>query len=252
MSIIGISRLAGMSQDEKENLRDEGKLLLLWLAARDGKLEESELDFVSSQFPDASGSITTADFLAVIRNSDTVTIEKAIRAVAGESRELRIAFLGKAIAMSMVDRDIAIAENHILRFFADALHLGLGMLQKRFQAIAGSEFPEPGDPSSPVWWRETGLAERQDGQQSESGDDGPLSRHGSDSPPVSGMTIAQAQSVLGVKLNATPEDIERAYQDLAAIFEVDYVEAMGDATVSVANSRFSKIQQAYRLLLAKS
>jgi hypothetical protein len=69
------------------------------------------------------------------------------------------------------------------------------------------------------------LAERQDGQQSESGDDGPLSRHGSDSQPVSSMTIAQAQSVLGVKLNAT---------------------------VSVANSGFSKIQQAYRLLLAKS
>jgi hypothetical protein len=245
MSIIGSSRLAGMLQDERENLLDEGTLLLLWLVASDGKLEESELDFVSSQFPDAS-------FLAVIRNSDTVTIEKAIRAVAGESRELRIAFLDKAIAMSIVDRDIAIAENHILRFFADALHLGLGMLQKRFQAIAGSEFPEPGDPSSPVWWRETGLAERQDGQQSESGDDGPLSRHGSDSQPVSSMTIAQAQSVLGVKLNATPEDIERAYQDLAAIFEVDHVEAMGDATVSAANSGFSKIQQAYRLLLAKS
>ena len=94
MSIIGISRLAGMSQDEKENLRGEVKLLILWLAARDGKLEESELDFVSSQFPDAYGSITTADVLAVIRNSDTVTIEKAIRAVAGESREQRIAFLG--------------------------------------------------------------------------------------------------------------------------------------------------------------
>ena len=36
------------------------------------------------------------------------------------------------------------------------------------------------------------------------------------------------------------------------MFEVDDVEAMGDATVSVANPRFSKIQQAYRLLLAKS
>jgi curved DNA-binding protein CbpA len=58
--------------------------------------------------------------------------------------------------------------------------------------------------------------------------------------------------VLGVKLNATPEDIERAYQDLAALFEVDHVEAMGDATVSAANSGFSKIQQAYRRLLAKS
>jgi hypothetical protein len=40
MSIIGSSRLGGMSQDEKGNLLDEGKLLLLWLVASDGKLEE--------------------------------------------------------------------------------------------------------------------------------------------------------------------------------------------------------------------
>ena len=65
------------------------------------------------------------------------------------------------------------------------------------------------------------------------------------------MSIAQAQAVLGVSLNATQADIERNYQDLAAIFQVDRVEAMGEAAVSVANSRFRKIQQAYQLLRVK-
>ena len=62
------------------------------------------------------------------------------------------------------------------------------------------------------------------------------------------MSIAQAQTVLGVSLNATQADIERNYRDLAAIFEVDRVEAMGEAALSVANSQFKKIQQAYQLL----
>jgi curved DNA-binding protein CbpA len=64
------------------------------------------------------------------------------------------------------------------------------------------------------------------------------------------MSIAQAQTVLGVSLNATQADIERNYQDLVTIFQVDRVEAMGEAALSVANSRFRKIQQAYQLLRA--
>ena len=59
-----------------------------------------------------------------------------------------------AITMSMADRRIAITENHILRFYADALYLGIGILQKRFLAISGVPLPEPGDPSREDWWNE--------------------------------------------------------------------------------------------------
>jgi uncharacterized tellurite resistance protein B-like protein len=242
---IGSSNLAGMPQNHREKLENGVKLLLLWVAASDGKLEEAELEFISSQFPDHSGTISNDEFLAVIRTADIKSIEKAIRLVAAESRELRLAFIDMAVAMSMVDRDIAIAENHILRFYADALHLGTASLEKRFLAIAGSPLQEPGDASSATWWDE---------HESKAGEDTPegvadaLSpSHGSRA--ASGkMTIGQARSVLGVRLNASAEDIEAAYQNLAGIFQVSRVEAMGEAAVSMVNSRFKKIQEAYWLL----
>ncbi|MGH8033722.1 MAG: hypothetical protein ACREO9_00750, partial [Lysobacterales bacterium] len=200
-----------MTLGQRKELANCVKLLLLWVAASDGKLEESELEFASSQFPDDGGTITTSDFLAVIRSSDLSTIEKAIRAVAKESRELRTAFLDLAITMSMADRDIAISENHILRFYADALHLGLELLQKRFQSITGIAFPEPGDPGSQAWWDQAGQSEHP-----ESLEHGPRGSGRFETSVPGGranpsMTIAQARTVLGVRLNATQADIERAY-----------------------------------------
>jgi curved DNA-binding protein CbpA len=64
------------------------------------------------------------------------------------------------------------------------------------------------------------------------------------------MSIARAHTVLGLSLNATQSDIERAYQNLAGIFQVARVEAMGAAAVGVANARFKKIQEAYHRLKA--
>jgi len=245
---IGSAKLAGESLQHKNQLADYVKLLLLWMAASDGELEEAELEYVSAQFPDISGTITTNEFLAVIRDSDLGMIEKAARFVAKESRELRTAFIDMAITMSMADNDIAIAENHILRFYADALHLGIGNLQKRFRAICGAELPEPGDPGNPAWWDQFG-----GGKEALVENDGYRdSMQGSLPPslvkPEPRMSIAQAHTVLGISLNATPEDIELAYQRLARVFQVDHNEAMGREDVSEAHARFRKIQKAYRLL----
>jgi DnaJ-domain-containing protein 1 len=234
---IGTSNLAGMPQGHREKLENCVKLLLLWVAASDGKLEESELELVSAQFPDREGTITNDEFLAVIRSSDLGSIEKAIRVLAAESRELRTAFIDMAVAMSMADKDIAIDENHILRFYADALHLGVEALEKRFRAISGVPLPEPGDTSDPEWW------EASSENHPDSGDEHPTTEK-----PTTTMSIGQARNLLGVSLNATQADIEQAYENLANIFQVNRVEAMGEAAVSVAHSRFEKIQQAYWLL----
>lgn len=247
---IGSSKLAGAPQDRKKQLANSVKLLLLWVAASDGKLEETELEYVSTQFPDSEGTITTKDFLAVIRKSDLRVIEKATLSLTAESRELRVAFLDMAITMSMADRDIAIAENHILRFYADALHLGIGILQKRFQAISGVEFPEPDDPGSATWWDQTSRS----GSGIEQGKTRDAYEYGEipagEKRAGRSMSIARAHAILGLNLNATPGHIETAYQNLANIFQVDRVEAMGSAAVTIANARFRKIQEAYRLLRA--
>ncbi len=234
MSIVN-SKLQGAPQAQKEKLAGSVKLLLLWVAASDGQLDESELEFAASRFPDTVGTMTTDHVLAVIRNADLKSIEMAIRAVAEESRELRTAFLDLAITMSMADRRIAITENHILRFYADALYLGIEVLEKRFQTISGAAFSQPGDPGSLLWWDQVsteGLPEQGE----------------NDGQAGSRMTIEQARTTLGVSLSATPQEIDSAYENLTAMFHSGRVEAMGEAAVAVARERFSRVQEAITVL----
>lgn len=230
---LASSKLGGMVHGEREKLASCVKLLLLWVAASDGEIDDTELEFASSKFPDSDATVTTSELLEVIRSADLNSLEMAIRAVSEESRELRIAFMDMAITMSLADHRMAITENLILRFYADALYLGLPLLEKRFQAVAGAPFTEPGDPADPAWWE--GIA------------------HAGDMPALEamvggGMTDKQARSVLGVGPEAGADEIDQAYQNQSAIFQLDRVEAMGDAAVAVANSRLARIEEAHALL----
>jgi hypothetical protein len=76
---FGTTKLGGIPLDQKEQLSSCVKLLLLWVAASDGNVDEAELEFASSKFPEASGAITTADMLTIIRRADLASIETAIR-----------------------------------------------------------------------------------------------------------------------------------------------------------------------------
>lgn len=244
---FGSSKLAGMPVGKRDQLASCVKLLLLWVAASDGSLDDSELEFASSQLPDAEGVVTTADLLNVIRQADLATIELAIRTLAAESRELRTAFLDMAITMSMADRRIATTENHILRFYADALYLGLAILQKRFQAISGTPLSEPGDPGDPAWWEEFGtqqLPSDEPGRDAAEEATGGMASARSEPR----LSAEQARAVLAVNDDATPPEIERAYRSLAGIFQVERVEAMGPIAVAVASKRLKKIEEAYRVL----
>ena len=149
---FGGSKLSGRQPGERQQLESSVKLLLLWLADSDGTLDGSELEFVDAQFPDTERTVKASELLEVVRTRDLKRMEQAVRTVANEGRELRMSFLDLAIAMCMADRDIAITENHILRFFADALFLGPAVLQRRFQAVSHEELPEPGNPGDPAWW----------------------------------------------------------------------------------------------------
>ena len=245
---FGTTKLGGIPLDQKEQLSSCVKLLLLWIAASDGNIDEAELEFASSKFPEAGEAITTDDMLAIIRRGDLGSIETAIRTVGEESRELRTAFLDMAITMSMADRRIAISENHILRFYADALYLGIGQLEKRFQVIAGTPFTEPGDPGSQAWWDQLPEDERATQDREEAGASDSAAQPQTLTEAGARMSRDQARHILGVETNATPEEIEQAYEGLAVIFHADRVEAMGEAAVSVASMRREKIQQAYETL----
>ena len=245
---FGTTKLGGIPLNQKEQLSSCVKILLLWVAASDGQVDEAELEFASSQFPEAGGAITTEDMLTIIRRADLTSLETAIRTVGEESRELRTAFLDMAITMSMADRRIAISENHILRFYTDALYLGIGMLEKRFQVISGTPFPEPGDPGSQAWWDQLPEDAQTSADRQENGSDDSAAQPRPAAQADASMSLDQARHILGVEADATPADIEQAYDGLAAIFHADRVGAMGEAAVSVARTRREKIEQAYELL----
>jgi len=240
--------LAAKTPGEREQLSNCVRLLLLWVAASDGRIDESELDFASSNFPETEDTVATSDLLEVIRTNDLHAMERAIRAVTEQSREMRTAFLDMAITMAMADHEIAISENHILRFYAEALYLGDGMLEKRFQAISGSALSMPADPGSPDWWKKH-EAEIQDSvETNESAKRGERENAMRSEPKHPEMTVEQAREILGVGADANQVEIERAYRSFAAIFQVQRVESMGNAAVSVASRQLQKIEEAYGLL----
>ena len=55
---LGVSRLGGMSQEQRDRLASSVRLLLLWVAASDGNVDESELQVAYQQFPEVEGSMT--------------------------------------------------------------------------------------------------------------------------------------------------------------------------------------------------
>lgn len=226
------TNLGGMPKDERGLLAHCVKLLLLWVAASDGNVDDSELEFADSKFPSVGDEPTTADLLAVIRVADARSLEMAVRVIAGQNRELRTAFLDMAITMAIADRELAISENHILRFYADALYLGGNILQKRTRAITGSELPDPGDPGDPQWWGDSESKTHLTTQSSER----------------SGMTLAQARTMFCIERDATQREVESAYRNLSALFQTKRFEDMGDAAIAVANKRLERIEEAYELL----
>lgn len=137
------SKLSRISLSPRMKRESRIKLLLLWVAASDGELDESELEFVESKLPDTGDTLALDDFLEPIAIQELALLKESVNTVAAESRARRIAFLETAITLSLADHEFADAENHILRFYADALHLGTEILDERFQKVSGHALPEP-------------------------------------------------------------------------------------------------------------
>lgn len=220
---FGISRLEGMPQSEREQLARCVQLLLLWVAASDGTVDDAELAFVADQFPGPEGQ-PTDELLKIVRADDRKSMHDALHRLADESRELRTAFLDLAITMSMADHEMAKSENHVLHTYADRLHLGNAILERRFQAICGAKLAEPGK------------------------DDGDGQERVSVARSAPRMTVEQARAILGVGVDARRDAVERNYRSLVEIFDVGRMQGMGGTAVAIAKDRSAKIEEAYRVL----
>ena len=63
--------------------------------------------------------------------------------------------------------------------------------------------------------------------------------------------VQDPYAVLGVKRNASPEEIKKAYKELANKYHPDKVQHLGDDFKHLAEERFKEIQEAYQKLKSK-
>lgn len=227
---LGSSKFGTVSREHRRELERNVHLLLLWIADSDGWLKEAELEFMANQFPMVEEE-RTRELLAIVRNGEPKPLERALRMLADEDRELRSAFLDLCITMAKVDNKVAVTENHLLRFYADALNLSNEFLERRFRLICGTDLEELSEPVAPEEWDK----KVNTSVQPEDSD--------------SGMTINEACALLGVQFGATGNELEHAYRKLSEYFLKQRVEAMGAAAIAVARKRSRKLKDAYNLLM---
>ncbi|GBC63498.1 hypothetical protein DENIS_4492 [Desulfonema ishimotonii] len=83
--------------------------------------------------------------------------------------------------------------------------------------------------------------------------------HASSGKEYDGTGNASAQAhapkapheILGVRQNATPEEIRKAYRELANKYHPDKVAHLGEEFQTIAEIRFKEIQAAYRCMMPR-
>lgn len=217
---------------------------LLWMAAADGTVDEEELAFIAQA--GGGASIDTDAMLKLIEARDAASLLLACQLLRDYlTDEGRTAFLSLLIALAVIDRRLAISENHILRFFADLLRIAPGNFARLYEEVAGSAMPTPGDPSSIAWWHSRSTSGRRDGNSTQEEEPRRQQRRGRSG---SGMSRAEAYVVLGLRPDASAEEITKAYRRAAQSHHPDRFAELGPQAQQTAHAMFQRIRQAYEVL----
>lgn len=73
----------------------------------------------------------------------------------------------------------------------------------------------------------------------------------SNTDPRESCTQPDPYQILGIERGSSPEDIKKAYRQLAGKYHPDKLEHLGDEFKKLAEKRFKEIQQAYQELKTK-
>ena len=216
-------------------------LCLLWLALSDGVLDERERSLIVKVI---GGDTTTTQLqylLKLIVEKDRQSLLLACRCLRKNcTNQGRRDLLSLLISLAVADGKLSISENHILRFFSDLFSFPPSEFKAIYKEIAGSELPEPGDPSSPEWW-----ISREKKSESESRNQKQERRAEKFSTSID---REEAYVVLGLRSDATPEEITRAYRRLAQAHHPDRFVNLGESAQRAAGVMFQRIREAYEAL----
>ena len=132
------------SQFERLIIRSENELgtsvllILAWIAASDGSINESEARQLSEISVASNQGHSVKSLLDVVQNHDIDAIQLATEIIAHHFRgEKANLFLEMAIGIAISDGYLLPTENHILRFLADLLDVRKAGLNGIFFQITG-------------------------------------------------------------------------------------------------------------------
>jgi len=226
--------------DSENQLGTAILLVLVWIAASDGTIDEKEAKQLSEISVASKHSQSIEPLLRIARNSDIKALQLACEIISlhfqGEKARL---FLAMAVGMSIADGYLLPTENYILRFLADLLSVNSSGLNSIFIDITGKNIPDPSDVSSANYWK----AKEQSNADSNQGASG--KRGGQTQTDL----LGQAYSVLGLEYGANMEKIKKAYRHLAQVNHPDRFASLGEESVAAATTTFKKINEAYKYLV---
>ncbi len=246
------------------DLIDEGEspvamaiiVAIAWLILADGQVADRELERLHEMVDDMLHFVTADDVLDIVRNISMLDLMTTCQIMRSLSDEHRVILMDMLIGFSLADGRLQSTENHVLRFFADLLGIGLRGLRSMYFENTGKDLPNPPDSSSATFWNRQRQTRRSSARQSSNHDRGEASDHQdrrrNDRDSRKAAQRVEALATLGLVAEATEEEIRESYRRLVRIHHPDRFSPLGQEAVQVATRTFTKIQAAYELLSSTS
>ena len=221
-------------------------LVLSWIAASDGRVDETEAKQLAEISAASKHGISAQPIIRLAEKRDTAALHLACDIVESHFKGKKAhLFLEMAIGIAIADGFLLPSENHILRFIADLLGISKNGLNEIFINVTGREIPLPSDVSSAHYWQERDKAQ---GRSSEQSSESENSTNHKEPPRHSSKAIA-AYATLGLEPGASKESIKKSYRRLAQVHHPDRFSSLGEESVAAASQTFVRIREAYEYLV---
>lgn len=212
--------------------------VLLWLARASNISSQQALDSHLDHFYNTvEGTRQYASHINEILDEHDIgsfiEVCQVLRTELTREESLYLLELGAGVAM--LEGDISVAANHIFRLLVDLFGLDLETFKQLFLRATNRIFPEPGDPSSPLWWE---FEEQSDPNQQ------PFYQkfHGDS------LSRTEALKILGLDPEATPAEIKTAYQRLVQHYHPDRHGPLDPESAEKARHAYRLVRRAWEVL----
>jgi DnaJ like chaperone protein len=221
-------------------------LMLAWIGACDGKLDEDE----ESQVREIASKSLPADtidlLLRTAREEDLDAIQLACEIVRSTVKaECANELFTLTVIVAVADEYLRPSEQFVLRLYGDLLGLNSDQMNAAFLEVVGKPLPPLPDPSSAAWWGERA----KDNRSSPGQDSSPQTPRTPNEPDLRRL---RALGLLGLDETATGADIKSAYRRLAHVHHPDRFSHLGGEAQQAANISFRRIKEAYEFLTSNA